>query len=52
MFNTPAQTIAQAARIKEFAFVNKMMPLGNKTGITDEERGLLADWADQGATGP
>jgi hypothetical protein len=52
MFNTPAQTIAQAARIKEFAFVNKMMPLGNKTGITDEERGLLADWADQGAAGP
>jgi uncharacterized membrane protein len=39
----------QAARIKERAVVQKTMPLGNKTGITDDERATLGAWIDQGA---
>jgi uncharacterized membrane protein len=43
-FDTPAQILARADRIRERAVVQKTMPLGNKTGITDEERALLAQW--------
>ncbi|MFN8569163.1 MAG: urate hydroxylase PuuD [Kouleothrix sp.] len=49
MFDTPAQIQRMAARIKERAVVSKTMPFGNKTNITDEERGLLGAWIDQGA---
>jgi uncharacterized membrane protein len=43
-FDTPEQIVARAARIQERAVVTKTMPPGNKTGITDEERALLARW--------
>jgi uncharacterized membrane protein len=48
-FENPAQLKQYAARIKERAVVTKTMPLGNKTGITDDERALLGRWVDQGA---
>jgi uncharacterized membrane protein len=48
-FDSPAMMKAFAPRIRERVFVQKTMPLGNKTGITDEERSKLADWVDQGA---
>lgn len=49
MFDTPQQIQARAARIAERAVVQKTMPLGNVTGITDEERALLGEWVRAGA---
>jgi uncharacterized membrane protein len=49
MFDTPAQIVARAARIRERAVVTRTMPPGNKTRITDEERALLGRWVDQGS---
>jgi uncharacterized membrane protein len=47
MFDTPAQIVARAARIRERAVVQKTMPLGNKTNITDAERSILDRWTAQ-----
>ncbi len=49
MLDTPEQIQARAARIAERAVVLKTMPLGNVTGITDEERELLGMWIRAGA---
>lgn len=49
MFDTPEQIARLAQRIDERAVVSRTMPLGNKTGITDEERALLGQWVAQGA---
>ncbi|MFO0574498.1 MAG: urate hydroxylase PuuD [Polyangia bacterium] len=49
MFDTPAQIKAMAARIRARAVDNKTMPLGNKTGMTDEERAVLGAWLERGA---
>src|SRR5262245_47982016 len=40
-FDTPAQIVARAARIKERAVVTRTMPPGNKTHITETERAIL-----------
>lgn len=48
-FDTPVQIKAHAARIHERTVVNRTMPLGNSTNITDDERALLAAWFRQGA---
>jgi len=34
------------------AVESKTMPLGNMTGMTDDERVVLGRWIDQGAKGP
>jgi uncharacterized membrane protein len=52
VLETPAQIRAQAAAIEEQAVETKAMPLGNVTGMTDEERALLGRWIDQGAAIP
>lgn len=44
VFNTEADTKAQAQVIYQQAVVTKAMPIGNLTGITDEERATLAAW--------
>lgn len=49
MFDTPEQIRARAARIAERAVALKTMPLGNVTGITDDERELLGAWVRAGA---
>jgi uncharacterized membrane protein len=49
-FDTPEQIERMAPRIKERAVVLKTMPLGNKTGITEEERKTIGAWIDQGAS--
>jgi uncharacterized membrane protein len=49
LFDTPAQIQAMAARIRARAVDNKTMPLGNKTGMTDEERAVLGAWFERGA---
>ena len=48
-FDTPEEIVARAARIKQRAVIEQTMPLGNKTGITPEERATLGRWIDQGA---
>ncbi|MCA9836059.1 MAG: hypothetical protein KC422_04070, partial [Trueperaceae bacterium] len=49
LFNTPEQIAAQADLIYKNAVVSPYMPLGNKTGMLDEERELLGQWITQGA---
>jgi uncharacterized membrane protein len=44
IYDNMAQIVAQAALINQQAVVSKVMPLGNMTGITDEERKMLGDW--------
>jgi uncharacterized membrane protein len=47
--DTPQQIRVRAARIKVRAVEQRTMPLGNTTGITDEERAILGRWVDAGA---
>lgn len=48
-FDTPESIARLAERIRVRAVETKTMPLGNKTGMTDEERALLARWIQFGA---
>jgi len=48
-FDVPDRIPAFAERIKLRAVVSQTMPLANKTGMTTDERALLARWIDQGA---
>ena len=52
MFDTPAQIVLLAPRIKDRAVVTRTMPFINKTGMADDERELLGRWVDEGAHGP
>ena len=47
ILETEPQIRAAAAKIYEQAVVTKVMPLGNKTNITMEERALLGQWLQQ-----
>ena len=49
VFDTPEQIASQAAAIEEQAVLSKAMPLGNATGMTEYERGLLGRWIRDGA---
>ena len=49
-YDTPEQIVVLALRIRERAVVQRTMPPGNKTSITDDERALLGRWVAQGAT--
>jgi uncharacterized membrane protein len=49
MFDTPQEIGARAGQIYEQAVVTKNMPLGNLTGITQDQRDLLAAWVQEGA---
>ena len=48
-FDRPEEIAAQAAAIRRQAIDTDAMPPGNATGMTDEERDLLAEWIRQGA---
>jgi uncharacterized membrane protein len=48
-FDTPESIARFAPRIRIRAVETKTMPLANKTGMTDEERALLARWIAAGA---
>ncbi|MFN8522238.1 MAG: urate hydroxylase PuuD [Chloroflexota bacterium] len=48
-FDTPESIQLQAQLIFQQVYVTKVMPLGNVTGITPEERTTLAAWVRQGA---
>ncbi|MFC2971169.1 urate hydroxylase PuuD [Azotobacter bryophylli] len=49
MFDTPEQIRQQAARIRAQAVASQVMPLGNVTGMTAQERELIGAWIDRGA---
>ena len=49
MFDTPQQIKTLAQRIFARAVISKTMPLGDETGMTQEERDLLGVWVRQGA---
>jgi uncharacterized membrane protein len=52
MFDTPEEILARAPSIYQRAVVARDMPLGNLTGISDQERAVLGAWFEQGAPGP
>ena len=49
IFDTPESIARLAERIRVRAVDTKTMPLANKTGMTEEERALLARWISGGA---
>lgn len=44
VFDTPEQTLAQAGVIHQQSVVTRAMPIGNLTGMLDDERTLLDQW--------
>lgn len=52
MFDTPEQMQQMAAKIHAQAVASQIMPLGNITKMTQEERDLLGDWIAKGAPIP
>ena len=44
MLDTDEQIIAAAERIYQQTVVTRIMPIGNLTGMTPEERQVLAGW--------
>ena len=46
---TPADVLANAQRVYQQVVVTRIMPLGNTTGMTDEERAVIAAWVRGGA---
>ena len=49
MFDTPEQIKTMASQIHAQTVASQIMPLGNITQMTQEERDLLANWIAQGA---
>ncbi len=49
MLQTPDLIAANAQKIYEQVVVTKVMPIGNLTGMTDDERATLAAWIAAGA---
>jgi uncharacterized membrane protein len=52
LFDTQAEIVANARRAYQQVVVTKAMPLGNVTGMTDEERELIGRWVRSGAPAP
>jgi uncharacterized membrane protein len=51
-FDAPDQITGRAAQMYQRGVLAKDMPLGNLTGMTQDERALLGAWFEQGAPGP
>ncbi len=49
--DSDAQIIAEALRIHQQTVVTRVMPIGNLTNISDEERALIDQWYQGGAEG-
>ena len=49
IFDTPSHVVAHKDRILVRAVDTKTMPLGNLTGMTDDERATLGRWIAEGA---
>ncbi|MFM2606597.1 urate hydroxylase PuuD [Vibrio chagasii] len=50
MLDTPEEIKANVPRIVAQTVTTQVMPLGNMTQMTDEERALIGTWVEQGAT--
>ena len=50
MFDTPEQIQQMAAKIHAQTVASQIMPLGNITQMTQDERDLLGDWIAKGAS--
>ncbi|HTS20850.1 MAG TPA: urate hydroxylase PuuD [Casimicrobiaceae bacterium] len=48
--DTPERIATRAAKIYQQAVVTRAMPIGNLTGMTDDERAKLASWVQSGAS--
>ncbi len=48
MLDTPERVQGYVSRIDALTVQTRTMPLGNLTGMTEEERGVLATWISQG----
>jgi uncharacterized membrane protein len=46
MYDKLDEIVLQAPRIKAQAVDTRMMPPGNLTGMTDQERQALGEWID------
>jgi len=46
LLETIAQVAGNAAKVMAQVVVNRAMPLGNQTGMTDEERDRIAAWVE------
>ena len=49
VLETDAQIVSEALRIYQQTVVTRVMPIGNLTGITDEERNVIDHWYRSGA---
>ncbi|MFZ5494792.1 MAG: urate hydroxylase PuuD [Verrucomicrobiota bacterium] len=49
LLHTPADLVRNAPRLYQQVVVTRLMPLGNTTQMTDEERAVLAAWVKAGA---
>ena len=49
MLDTPEQMKAQAAKIHAQTVATQIMPLGNITQMTQDERDLIGSWIAKGA---
>lgn len=52
LLDTAAQMQQYAERIRVRTVLDPTMPLLNKTGMTEHERGVLGRWVEGGAKGP
>ena len=44
VFDTDAQIVTEALRIHQQTVLNRSMPIGNLTGISEEERNIIGRW--------
>jgi uncharacterized membrane protein len=49
MLDTPDRIVAAAPQIREQSVATRAMPIGNLTGMTDDERAALGAWVAAGA---
>jgi uncharacterized membrane protein len=49
LLHTPADLVQNAQRVYQQVVVTRIMPLGNTTNMTDEERAVVAAWVKAGA---
>jgi uncharacterized membrane protein len=49
MLDTPERIVAAAPQIREQSVATRAMPIGNLTGMTDDERAALGAWIAAGA---
>jgi len=49
LLNSPSDIVQNAPRIYQQVIVTRIMPLGNATQMTDQERAVIAAWIKAGA---